>query len=173
MTRSVPRLLSEVKIPEGANTPVLNGELAGKLGASARLMMDEQSLFLAMMAEQLVRESGLVRGAGLSIYCSLEISERDAEVAGFFQSSTLSYAQIFDKEIAPMRSLRRMPVAQVFWSSRLVQAEGSVRVFTGSSSGVCLRQMQLDFADGVCDRALTMCCRFNPWEVWGQAWAAR
>lgn len=160
-------LLAEIKL--SAQTPVLSERLVQKLGPSARHMMDQYSLLLASMADQLVSESGLASGPGLSIYCALDIAEHDEEIAKVFAASTLSYTQIFEREVAPMRVLRRMPVAQVFWSSLGVQAEGSVRAFT--SAKACVEQMELDFADGICERALVLNCRMN--QIWGQAWAAR
>jgi hypothetical protein len=167
-------LLAEAAIEAAMEEPAgLDPELFQKLGGSSRSLMDRQSRLLAALADRLMKSGRLGGSANLGLYCVLEMADHDAEVARLLAQAS-SFTKTFEREISPFRVLRNMPVAQAFWSARAVGAEGPVRVFPWTPTAVeaAAAQAELDLADGVCENALVLCCRLQPWQVWGQAWAA-
>lgn len=149
---------AEFDIPAAKNLAA-GLEVDKRFGPSSHHLMDEQSLLLASVALHLRQMvTSHFDGGRLGLYCAIEVSQHDQEVANILGAGESSLRPLFEREISPSRSLRQMPVSMAFWPAMAVHAEGPVRIFNQSqfAEAFVQQQAQLDLMDGTCEFALIL-----------------
>ncbi|MGZ3693547.1 MAG: hypothetical protein ACXWQO_05110 [Bdellovibrionota bacterium] len=150
--------------------PASDPDFSNKLGTGNLRLIDRAAILLAYLADLLARRNFIAPGPGVGLYCIVGAASQDLALKELTQDATAKQIMTAVSALPPTRTLKFMPVAQAFWSARIVGAEGPVRVFSysGFAETQATRQAEMDLDVGACDVAFVLGVTPDCGAAWGK-----